>query len=290
MKVRFVQLESEAFLADIDFMQMSAAERGVYVTLLFYLYCSGGKCDLDPQRLGRLCNCDDFENIWQKICKKFQTREGVIKHKRVTQELRKARHFIQHQHKAGLAGASKRWQGHSAANGTANSGDIANETKGNVNEKERKDITNTNSYKLAPSFSNSVRPEQSRGTEAAKSVSISTAILRQAQSSELLTEDGEQTCLERSRESRTTGASQVQGLYFNEHLTNIIRPRSQSDRTCFRNVTNFLTRGCAEGRFEPEIFARVLDLAQEAKTGRKPAAVFMALLKKELGYRNETVR
>jgi hypothetical protein len=82
----------------------------------------------------------------------------------------------------------------------------------------------------------------------------------------------------------------VQVLYFNEHLTNIIRPRSQSDRTCFRNVTNWLTKGCAESTFTQEIFARVLGLADEAKTGRKPAAVFMALLKKELGYKNERER
>jgi uncharacterized protein YdaU (DUF1376 family) len=240
MKVRFVQLESEAFLTDIDFMRMSAAERGVYVTLLFYLYCNGAKCEFDPPTLGRLCNCSDFENVWQNVAKKFQTRNGVIRHKRVTKELRMAKKFIQHQRKAGLTGASKRWQGHS----TANSGAIANETKGNVIEKESKSLTNTSG--LALSSSNSVRPA---------------AFLPASQ-----------------------------GLYFNSALTNIIRPRSQSDRTCFRNVTNWLNKGCAEGTFTQEIFARVLDLADEAKTGRKPAAVFMALLKKELGYKNEPER
>jgi hypothetical protein len=184
-----------------------------------------------------LCNCEDFSKIWSNISKKFQTRNGVIKHKRVTKELRMAKKFIQHQRKAGLTGASKRGHGHSIAN----SGAIANETKGNVIEKERKALTNTNTLLLVPSSSNTVRPE-------------------------------------------------VQALYFNQHLTNIIRPKSQSDRTCFRNVTSWLTKGCAEGTFTQEIFARVLGLAEEAKTGRKPAAVFMALLKKELGYKNERER
>jgi uncharacterized protein YdaU (DUF1376 family) len=216
MKVRFVQLESEAFLTDIDFMRMSAAERGVYVTLLFYLYCNGAECEFDPQGLGRLCNCEDFSKIWSNISKKFQTRNGVIKHKRVTKELKMAKKFIQHQRKAGLTGASKRWRGHSAAN----SGAIANETKGNVIEKESKALTNTDTSGLASSSSDTVRPE-------------------------------------------------VQALYFNQHLTNIIRPRSQSDRTCFRNVTNWLTKGCAEGMFTQEIFARVLDLADEAKTAKR---------------------
>jgi len=42
---------------------------------------------------------------------------------------------------------------------------------------------------------------------------------------------------------------------------------------------------CATGHFNNEIFGRVLDYAREASTGRNPAAVFMALIKKELGYR-----
>ncbi|MFB0553501.1 MAG: hypothetical protein ACETWQ_09325 [Phycisphaerae bacterium] len=44
--------------------------------------------------------------------------------------------------------------------------------------------------------------------------------------------------------------------------------------------------GCANGRFNGEIFDRVMDYAGEASTGRNPAAVFMALIKKELGYRS----
>jgi hypothetical protein len=43
--------------------------------------------------------------------------------------------------------------------------------------------------------------------------------------------------------------------------------------------------GCATGRFNEEIFDRVLGYAREASTGRNPAAVFITLLKKELGYR-----
>jgi len=43
--------------------------------------------------------------------------------------------------------------------------------------------------------------------------------------------------------------------------------------------------GCATGHFNEEIFDRILDYAKEASGGRKPAAVFMSLLKKELGYR-----
>jgi uncharacterized protein YdaU (DUF1376 family) len=269
MKVRYVQLESESFLTDLDFIRMSAQERGVYCTLLFYLYCNNGRCELDPPTLARMCSCSDsdFEKIWPNISKKFQTRNGVIRHKRVSKELRRAKKFIQHQRKAGLASAIKRQP---QLNGGSTSGASAvqpTETKGNVIEKESKALTNTNTSGLALSSSNSVR-----------AAPIAPPMLQDFGTPR-------PAALERS-----IGAAQVQGLYFNSALTNIIRPRSQSDRTCFRNVTNWLTKGCAEGTFTQEIFARVLGLADEAKTGRKPAAVFMALLKKELGYKNEPER
>jgi len=76
MKIKFVQLESQAFFTDLDFITMSAAERRVYCTLLLHLYCNSGRCEFDPQALARLCNCDDFEKVWEKVAKKFQTRSG----------------------------------------------------------------------------------------------------------------------------------------------------------------------------------------------------------------------
>jgi hypothetical protein len=76
MKIRFVQLESGAFFTDLDFITMSAAERGVYCTLLLHLYCNAGRCEFEPQALGRLCNCDDFEKVWKRLAKKFQTHNG----------------------------------------------------------------------------------------------------------------------------------------------------------------------------------------------------------------------
>jgi uncharacterized protein YdaU (DUF1376 family) len=112
MKIKYVQLESEAFLTDLDFVAMTLEERGAYWTLILCLYSNNGKCDLDISVLSKLCNksTKSFEKIWQNISKKFQTRNGVIKHKRVTKELTRAKKYIQHQRKAGLASAKKRQQ------------------------------------------------------------------------------------------------------------------------------------------------------------------------------------
>ena len=227
MKIKFVHLESEAFLTDLDYIMMSHAERSVYCTLIFYLTSNNGKCEYKPLALSKLCHCEnveEFEEIWQGISKKFQVRNNVIKHKRVTKELRRAKQYRKAKSRAGLKGAEKRWHSHST--------DVAKETKRNVNEKEKKVNTNTYSSEQSLSSSNSLR-----------------------------------------------------ALSFNEALISIIKPRNQSDRTCFRNITNWLICGCATGRFNEQIFDRVMGYAREVSTGRNPAAAFITLLKKELGYR-----
>lgn len=158
MKIKYVQLESDAFLTDLDFIRFTPAECGLYCSLIFYLYSNNGKCEFDPVALSRLANCknvQEFEKLWERISKKFQSRNGVIKHKRVTKELRKARKFRQACARAGLRGAKKRWHGHSDPNSVA----MAKERKGNEIEKESKDnISNSNNQSC--SSSNSLRPDE----------------------------------------------------------------------------------------------------------------------------------
>ncbi|MHC4351434.1 MAG: hypothetical protein ACYS0H_01835 [Planctomycetota bacterium] len=54
--------------------------------------------------------------------------------------------------------------------------------------------------------------------------------------------------------------------------------------------TSFRCLRPREGRFDGEIFGRVLDLAWETRQGNNPAGLFMALLKKELGYSGQVKR
>ncbi|MBN1392940.1 MAG: hypothetical protein JW947_09075 [Sedimentisphaerales bacterium] len=78
------------------------------------------------------------------------------------------------------------------------------------------------------------------------------------------------------------------GLILERTLKLVIPPRDQSDRTSFKNITKFLVEGCKNGKFDGySIFRQVLDFALEASGpgSKKPAAVFMAIMKKELGYK-----
>ena len=136
MKIKYVQLESDAFLTDLDFIRFTPAERGLYCSIIFYLYSNNGKCEFDPAALSRLANCknvQEFEKLWEKVSKKFRSRNDLIKHKRVTKELNRAKKFHKACAQAGLRGANKRWHGHSTPNSEA----MAKESKVNEIEKER---------------------------------------------------------------------------------------------------------------------------------------------------------
>ena len=39
--IKYVQLEPAAFLSDTDYQIMTAEQRGIYCSLIFYLYANG---------------------------------------------------------------------------------------------------------------------------------------------------------------------------------------------------------------------------------------------------------
>lgn len=78
-------------------------------------------------------------------------------------------------------------------------------------------------------------------------------------------------------------------VHLEKALKIAIPPKSQSDRTCYRNIVNWLLEKCCAGTFNPdEMLTRVIDYALEATSpgAKNPPAVFMSILKKELNYPN----
>ena len=76
-------------------------------------------------------------------------------------------------------------------------------------------------------------------------------------------------------------ANMIKALYI------IIPPKSVSDRTTLRNVVkHFSEMARSQGQPPDSIFKILIDFALEASGpfSRVPAAVFMTILKKELGY------
>ena len=81
-------------------------------------------------------------------------------------------------------------------------------------------------------------------------------------------------------------SSRTRSLAFYDTLLKALPARSASDRTCFRRIAAWLAAGVEDGRFTEEVFPIVLSYANEATAPgvRNPAAVFVTILKKELGY------
>lgn len=141
--VQFVQLEPTAFLSDIDFQMMTAEERGVYCSVIFYLYANGGSIKLSgngditllsdsTNRLAHISNCDKtgvaWQEVWDKIKHKFIIDKGLLTHKRVTQEIERTRKYIEDRSRAGKKGMAKRW-GQEKNDNTVNNNDITKENK-----------------------------------------------------------------------------------------------------------------------------------------------------------------
>ncbi len=72
---------------------------------------------------------------------------------------------------------------------------------------------------------------------------------------------------------------------FNLKVTDLLKPRTRSDRTCIRNVAEFLTYQ-ADKESSDYVFKLAFDFAVQSKADAKnPMAMFMTLAKSELGYR-----
>lgn len=153
--LQYVQFQPSKDLLDVRFQMMSPAERGVYWTIKLYLYANGGKFGLDEAMLAKVTDCENFAEVWEKIKPAFIIKDGTIRHKVVTKDLRKARKCLQSRRKAGLIGAQKRWQSHGGA--------IAKERKVNVKlSKDKYSNTNASSISSLDSSSTSFFGEELR--------------------------------------------------------------------------------------------------------------------------------
>jgi len=83
------------------------------------------------------------------------------------------------------------------------------------------------------------------------------------------------------------GSDKTRLLALERTLRLILKTHNQSDRTCLKNVIKWIEIRCQNGTFDiEEIPSRVIDYALEASGPdcRNQWAVFMHILKKELGY------
>lgn len=108
-QAKYFQFEPAAFMSDIDFMSMTAAERGCYCTIIFCLYCNGGRIENDLATLAKICNVNlNFDFTF--ILKKFKNQNGFLTHKKVSEVIKKTQVIRNERVKAGKIGGKTRKQ------------------------------------------------------------------------------------------------------------------------------------------------------------------------------------
>lgn len=93
-----------------DTRHLTAAERGAYVELICYLWTNDGALANDPKRVFRLTGLSPREWALSRatLLEFFTLVDGVYRHKRVDQEIERARIFIEQKRAAGKASGKAR--------------------------------------------------------------------------------------------------------------------------------------------------------------------------------------
>jgi len=113
-KPLYIQLEPGAYPKDIDWQMMTAEERGCYHSLIIFLACGNGTLPDKTDSLAILCNVNSkkMKTFLNKFENKFTKKDGNIAHKRVSEEIKRAKKRLQAASASGLRGAKKRWGPH----------------------------------------------------------------------------------------------------------------------------------------------------------------------------------
>jgi uncharacterized protein YdaU (DUF1376 family) len=284
-KIQYVSLESGAFISDLIFQAMTAEERGVYCTLIFYLYENNGRLPFDIESFKHLCNCENFDKVWDFIKQKFIIKNGRVFHKRVSKELDRAKKLSQVQSEKGVKGMKSRWSNdNTAITEKLPDNNQAKESKANQSEEKIRENIDSNPVRDNTSAvpANRCQQQVSNGTNVS---AIAKDLLPSA-----------------DKKPQGSIASQIQSLkssirrdvdptnmvVFYDKLANIFGGRTPSDTTALRNLVRWVQDSVSGCVFTKDIYQRILDMASDSQNGnsRKPIAVFFAQVKKDLGYKN----
>lgn len=181
-KVNYVQLEPAAFLSDDDFQMMSDAERGIYITIILYLYSNNGRIKNDPKVIKRLCNVTShFEQKWESVMSKLYPKGVWLRHRRVDVELKKAKEKMQIAVESGFKGAKKRWGGHKGGQSipVANENETKSKrSKGNTSNSKReltsveKSFSDSNSFRFVDALETIIKPRNQGDRTANRNLSV----------------------------------------------------------------------------------------------------------------------
>ncbi len=104
----YMKLYIADYLAETT--HLSVEGHGAYLLLIMAMWRAGGKLPYDDVRLAKIARCtsDQWASMRDEVLEFFKVNGGVIRHKRVTEEIAKYDAVILASKRAGKASASKR--------------------------------------------------------------------------------------------------------------------------------------------------------------------------------------
>lgn len=266
--IKYVQLEPDAFLSDLDFQVMTDRQRGIYFSLILYLYRNGGKIPNNAQALLKLCSscASTFTDDWSAIKHKFQVTETEIRHKRVSEELEKAFNLYENRRKAGQKGGfshKKRDLEEQAELEQSLSGAKA-EPEQCSGSKAKQSNSNANNITIANNNSNetSIRPHTDG--------------------------DGTEIAIDKNSSNDFELTLQKNAVLVLNEIENLLHPRSQREQDTFAKVMVHITNVCRskEAAYHGQIFNDFVSLAKEAASSHaaNKKGLFVSLVKKRYGF------
>ena len=262
--INYVSLDSKSIITDAAFQAMSAEQRGVYLTLILYLYANGGSIAFDPHTLGRLCNCDNFENIWEKIKSRFKEKNKKISHKDVNKELARILKLSQVRSEAGVKGMKGRWN---PDNKTITKDEVCyNEVKGSKAKRSEVKGSEVNSNRGG-------KPAKNVFSNFANNLEVKTGSIEKISGFNSSRIDSKE--LERKK------------MIFADLLHRELQFKGAANCATLRNFVNWLGSGIQSGKFDDKIWERVAKMAEESRVKDiiNPRAFFMSKVKLLLGYK-----
>jgi hypothetical protein len=291
-KIRYVSLEPSAFLLDLDYISMSYAERGLYDTIIFYLYENDGFISMEKLFSSSFNNCENFEQLFEKIKGKFLIKDGKISHKRVLAELKRARHFSQLQSIKGVKANEIRWKNHSHGDTPGILRGCHGDATGIPKRSEGEAKGSEDKRREEKGEAKSSEEKKVETHYASQSVSLNGSSQRLASPAPL---ERATPSPDEPKAGSLTGPGTIPTdftmklIYLNDGLCKIFPQRTPADTSSIRNLSNWVINRIRLGLFQDKIIGNILGKARDSKKGksRKPIAVFYAQLKTDLGYKQD---
>jgi len=260
IKVNYVALYFRDWVPAL--YRMSTIERGIYDSLIFHIYESGGRLENKTSLLAQISGLPEAEFVpyWEKLKHKFVQTGDYISHKRCTEELKKT--FVLCE--AGRKGAEKRWKtGKIEENKTTQS--TMGGYKGANSHPMLRNETNTKPNNNKTNTSKTINP-------------IFNKVMNNIKP----------TISDSSLQNFSPSCSSRQGdvLQLYSSLSQFFIIRNNGDRSCLDNICKWACQLVASGQKEMLFYKDILRLAEEAKLNAKSSRweYFMDSLKRDFGY------